>query len=51
MAVQVTFTFEPEPDERDESDRTGLTEAAFERLTERLMELGAEDITAEKAVG
>lgn len=40
--VRVTFMFEP--DEPDDNDRTGLSEAEFERLMELLMDVGAENI-------
>ena len=47
--VKVTFDFYPEPSEIDETNETGLTEAAFSILTDRLMSLGADDIDVTKA--
>jgi hypothetical protein len=48
--VQVTFTFVPEPDEADEGDPTGLTEAGYNALQDQLMQLGAEDSHVEKVI-
>lgn len=42
--VNVKFDYEPEPDEVDEDDSTGLTEDAHSRLLEDLMQLGATNI-------
>lgn len=46
--IKVVFTYEPEPDEVDTNDSTGLTQPAFEKLHEDLMKLGAEDIDIRK---
>lgn len=46
MAVTVTFTYDP--DEPDEGDRTGMSEAEHIRLTEQLMAIGAYDVEIEK---
>lgn len=49
MRVRVTFVFEPEPEEIDEDDPTGLTADAFERLMDQLVGVGATDVEASKA--
>lgn len=46
MKVKVTFEYEPE--EPDEGDRSGMSEEEFMRLMDDLMALGANDIEIEK---
>lgn len=43
MKVNVSFDYEPEPEEVDESDPTGLTSEAYDTLMDTLMEMGATD--------
>lgn len=49
MSVRVTFLFEPDPDEVDESDPSGLTAEAFDKLMDQLIGLGATDVEATQA--
>lgn len=44
---QVNVSFKYEPDEPDPEDGTGMSADEFERLTEQLMALGADDIEIE----
>lgn len=44
--TRVTFDFEP--DEPDDDDSTGMSEAEYLRLSEQLAELGATNIKIEK---
>lgn len=47
----VTVKFKMEPEEPDPDDRTGVSEAEYERVTQVLMQqLGAEDIEIEGVV-
>lgn len=46
--VNVNFSFEPEDEEADDADPSGLTSEAFEQLMEQLSELGATDVRVEK---
>lgn len=47
--VKITFNYEP--DEPDDDDETGVSEAEYTKVTEILMEqIGAENIKFEKAV-
>lgn len=48
MRVKVTGYFDPEPEEIDSSDDTGLTGAAFDTLHENLTMAGLSDIEMEK---
>lgn len=45
MTVLVKFDYEP--DEPDEDDPTGMSSDEFDRLQDRLMELGADNVTME----
>jgi hypothetical protein len=47
-AMKVKVTFEYEPEEPDEGDRSGMSEEEFMRLMDDLMALGANDIEIEK---
>lgn len=47
MVVRVTFEYEP--DEPDEGDSTGMSEAEYLRLHERLSALGATDVSIKRA--
>jgi hypothetical protein len=44
----VSFTFTYEPEEPDPDDGTGMSAEEYERVTEALMALGAEDIRVER---
>jgi hypothetical protein len=44
----VKVTFEYEPDEPDDSDSTGLSEAEFVRVNDALMSIGADNIEFER---
>ena len=46
MRVKVTFIYMP--DEPDEGDDTGMSEAEFEQLQDALMELGADNVLIER---
>lgn len=50
MADQVKVTFVYTPDDPDPDDKTGVTSAEFEQVTDQLMQqFGAENIVFEKA--
>jgi hypothetical protein len=38
--MKITLTLEVEPEDTDEGDRTGLTEEAFNRLSDALQDSG-----------
>lgn len=44
MSVKVTATYEPDDNEVDGDDPTGLTAKAYDELTEQLMALGFDNI-------
>lgn len=46
MSVKISFNYEP--DEPDDTDRTGMSEEEYLQLTDALMQLGADDITMER---
>lgn len=49
MTVRVQFDYEP--DEPDDDDKTGMSEAEYEKVTDGLMQTyGAENIEFEKKV-
>jgi hypothetical protein len=48
MRVKVTAFIDPEDDEVDEADSTGLTGEAYDHFMEGLMALGLDDINIEK---
>jgi hypothetical protein len=46
--VKVRVSFDYYPDEPDEGDRTGMSEEEYLRLHDKLMGLGADDVTIER---
>lgn len=46
MSVRVTFTYEP--DDPDDDDPTGVSEAEHQELMDHLLALGAEDVEISK---
>lgn len=48
MQVRIVFTYNPELDEVDTNDPSGLTAPAFEKIQEALDALGAEDVDIRK---
>jgi hypothetical protein len=46
MTVLVSFDYEP--DEPDDTDPTGVSSDEFDRLTDQLMEIGADNIVVRK---
>ncbi len=48
MFVSITATFDPDSDQIDSEDATGLTEEAYESLMDRLIRMGFEDIDITK---
>ena len=50
MTVKVTFDYEPEDEEVDAEDPTGLTSEAFDDLADQLHAVGAENVRCEAVV-
>lgn len=48
MSDTVRVSFDYEPDEPDPGDRTGMSEAEHDRLFDRLLSLGADDVKIER---
>lgn len=44
MKVKITANYEPDPDEVDDEDATGLTMEAFDELNNQLMAAGLDNI-------
>jgi hypothetical protein len=44
MTVEVTFQYEPEPDEVDADDPSGLTEEAYTKLMDEVIQIGGGDV-------
>ena len=49
MSVKVTFTYEP--DDPDDDDSTGMSAEEHDQLHDQLMSLGADNIIIEKIDG
>ena len=47
MAVKVTFLFDPEPEEADDDDSTGLSEEGYNELSDAVSALGGYDVKFE----